>query len=295
MRKSCGRLLAIIVVVSILLAPGVNPVLANPLGATSTAVGVWTGITVAAATAAYIAWVNRPANQPVDWSPRGPGGWYVGAYTGVSFIPTSDWHYKTPDSQFNAQTPYPTTAKDIAMGTSPVFGLKLGYYFHKAPHFGMEGDFFYSQPSIREQTVTLTTPFPPNNAIPGNKAIFPHQTVNQWTLAYHFMGRLGFLKDDEVPFGRIQPYVGIGPGFTVIYGKWDSAKNFGIDGVAGVRYMLRKDLSVFTEFKYNHQFAVELEHSALKQLPPGYIQQRALASFDYTMLTWAVGLCWHFW
>ena len=58
--------------------------------------------------------------------------------------------------------------------------------------------------------------------------------------------------------------------------------------------MLRKNLSVFTEFKINHQFAVELEHQKLKSLD-GVYTQRALASFDYTMLTWAVGMCVHFW
>jgi hypothetical protein len=167
----------------------------------------------------------------------------------------------------------------------------------KLSNFGLEGDFFYSRPSLHEQTVTLTTPFPPNNKIPGNQALFPRQTLAQWTWAFPIMGRLGFLKDEEVPFGRLQPYVGTVPGFTVLFGDVDAAKNFGVDGLVGVRYMLRKNLSIFTEFKINHQFAVELEHQKLKQLPwqgPGF-EQRALASFDFTMETLAVGVCVHFW
>jgi hypothetical protein len=77
----------------------------------------------------------------------------------------------------------------------------------------------------------------------------------------------------------------------------DAAKNFGVDGLIGVRYMLRKNLSIFTEFKFNHQFAVELEHQKLKQLSSAgsAYEQRALASFDFTMETFAVGLCVHFW
>jgi hypothetical protein len=171
----------------------------------------------------------------------------------------------------------------------------VGYYFHKLPHFGLEGDFFYSRPSIRTQTVTISPPFPPNNRIPGSRALFSGQTVNQWTLALHLMGRLGLIKDDEVPFGRFQPYAGIGPGFSVLYGELDSDKNLGIDALVGMRYMIRKNLSVFTEFKFNHQFGVELEHQKLKQLPSGAFEQRAKASFDLTMLTWAVGMCVHFW
>ena len=294
MRNTLSRFLVIIIMVAVLLGPGLNQAHANASGATATAVASWTGITLAAATAAYLAWLYRPANRPVDWSVKGPGGYYLGLYTGVSFIPTMDWNYKTPDGSFNAATPYPTTARNIGLGSSPVIGAKLGYYFHKLPYLGLEGDFFYSKPSAKTQTVTISPAFPPNNRIPGNKARFPGQDINQWTLAIHIMARYGFIKDDEVPFGRIQPYVGIGPGFTVIYAQDDSAKNFGIDGLVGVRYMLRKNLSVFTEFKINHQFAVELEHQNLKTLD-GVYKQQALASFDFTMLTWAVGMCVHFW
>jgi outer membrane protein W len=284
----------ITVLVLALMGFGLQRPAAADFGATSTTIGVWSGIVLGVATLSYLAYVNRPANQPVDWSPRGPGGWYVGLYSGVSFVPSTDWHYKTPDRSYNAQTPYPTTAESIGFNASPVVGLKVGYYFHKVPNFGLEGDFFYSRPSLHEQTVTLTTPFPPNNKVPGNQALFPRQTLAQWTWALHIMGRLGFLKDDEVPFGRLQPYVGIGPGFTVLFGDVDAAKNFGVDGMIGVRYMLRKNLSIFTEFKVNHQFAVELEHQKLKQLNGGF-EQRALASFDFTMETLAVGMCVHFW
>jgi Outer membrane protein beta-barrel domain len=295
MKKTLGRFLTIIIVITVLLGSTLNKAYATPTGAATTAIASWTGITLAVATAAYLAWVSRPANQPVDWGPRGPGGYYLGLYTGMSFIPTMDWNYQNPDIQFGAQTPYPTTARNIGLGSSPVIGMKLGYYFYKLPYLGLEGDFFYSKPSAKDQTVKISPPFPPNNRIPGNQALFPGQDINQWTLAVHIMARYGFIKDDEVPFGRIQPYVGIGPGFTVLYGHDDSAKNFGIDGLVGLRYMLRKNLSVFTEFKINHQFAVELEHQKLKQLPPGFHEQRAMASFDFTMLTWAVGMCVHFW
>jgi outer membrane protein W len=292
MKKTLGRFLTIALMIAILLGPGLKPAHATASGATATAIASWTGITLAAATAAYLAWLYRPSNRPVDWSPKGPGGYYLGLYTGISFIPTMDWNYTNSERYF--EMPYSTTARNIGLGSSPVVGMKLGYYFHKLPYLGLEGDFFYSKPSAHSQNVKLSPAFPPNNRIPGNQALFPGQDINQWTLAIHIMARYGFIKDDEVPFGRIQPYVGIGPGFTVIYALNDSAKNFGIDGLVGVRYMLRKNLSVFTEFKINHQFAVELEHQKLKSLD-GVHEQRGLASFDFTMLTWALGMCVHFW
>jgi hypothetical protein len=300
MKKSCCRLLVTAVLVVALMLPCARPACAFGAGgippATATAITYWTAATIGIGVLSYLAWVNRPANQPVDWSPRGPGGWYAGLYTGVSFFPSSDWHYKTPDRTFNIPTPYPTTALNVGFSNpSPVFGAKVGYYFHKFPYLGLEGDFYWSRPTTYSQTVKLSTPFPSNNVIPGNRARFPGQLINQTTLALHLMGRLGFIKDDEVSFGRIQPYVGIGPGITDLFGNADAAKNFGIDALVGVRYMIRKNLSVFAEFKINHQFAVELEHSKLKNLPSGPFVQQATASFDLTMQTIAVGMCVHFW
>ena len=144
MKKSCSRLLVTAVLLVALLLPGVRQ--AHAFGAfgippsTSTAMAYWTAATIGGATLAYLAWVNRPANQPVDWSPRGPGGWYVGLYSGVSLVPTSDWHYKSPS--LPNPTPYATTALNVASSNpSPVFGAKVGYYFHKIPYLGLEGDF----------------------------------------------------------------------------------------------------------------------------------------------------------
>ena len=69
-------------------------------------------------------------------------------------------------------------------------------------------------------------------------------------MALHLVGRYGFLPDQEVPFGRLQPYVGIGPGLVVLYAEADSAKNFGMEVEAGLRYMFTKHLGGFLEYKY---------------------------------------------
>ena len=46
---------------------------------------------------------------------------------------------------------------------------------------------------------------------------------------------------------------------SCLYEEVDSAKNFGIDVMAGVRYMFTKHIGAFVEYKYNHQWAVEIE------------------------------------
>jgi opacity protein-like surface antigen len=292
MKRTLSRGVVIGLLVAALMMPSPPPAQASE-GATATAIATWTGAAVGGALAAYIAWRNRPNSpNPIDWSSRGPGGFYIGAFTGGSFVPSSNWRY-TSDAQ--APLPYNVTAQSVRWSGSMLGGLKAGYFFHKFPYLGLDGEFNYTRNSIPEQHVRLSPPLPADNRIPGAWARLPRQSVSIMTLALHIVGRYGFFKDEEVPFGRFQPYVGIGPGFSVIYGEVDAAKNFGIDALAGLRFMMSKNLSAFVEYKFNRQFDVELEHQKLKQLPNfGGFEQRGKATFDFTMHQFLVGICFHF-
>lgn len=77
------------------------------------------------------------------------------------------------------------------------------------------------------------------------------------TWAFMFAARCGFIKDDEVPFGRLQPYVAIGPAdINVAFNKGAAAENStftpGLVMDAGVRYMVNKRFSVDLFFRYRH-------------------------------------------
>ncbi len=139
---------------------------------------------------------------------------------------------------------------------------------------------------VNRRTLSLNRP------IQGfTQAAVPNDFWVNWTTALHIVGRYGFLPDKEVPFGRLQPYVGIGPAFIVLYEEVDSAKNFGIDVMGGVRYMFTKHISAFVEYKYNHQWGVEIEDHPF-YLPNGTVG-RGMATLDFDSHKVVMGMAYH--
>jgi opacity protein-like surface antigen len=94
------------------------------------------------------------------------------------------------------------------------------------------------------------------HALNVNSGPFHGSSGHVATWAFMAAGRCGFIKDDEVPFGRLQPYVGIGLADLNVSFTQSSTEHstftlaFVLD--AGVRYMINKRLSVDLFFRYRH-------------------------------------------
>ena len=156
------------------------------------------------------------------------------------------------------------TAKNIFYQPGVLGGLKFGRYFDSLPWFGIEGETSLSRNNIRGNQGRISPPLPggPNNLFGGSDWFI------DWTMQMSFMARHGFLKDKEVTFGRLQPYVGIGPGWEVVYATHDSAKNYAIEAQAGVRYMVTEEHRPLLRIQIQLSVRRGISGSASRQADP---------------------------
>ena len=82
-----------------------------------------------------------------------------------------------------------------------------------------------------------------------------------WTWSFMFAGRLGFMPDSDVLFGRVQPYIAVGPGIFFSGQDYDiggstqgtkGSTDIGLVVEAGVRYLIAKNVSAEASFKYRY-------------------------------------------
>ncbi len=234
--------------------------------------------------AGYYAYKNSPAQRVKGYEENlGPGEWYLAAFTGLSYLPAADWQAVKTESVI------PMTgrvARNITYQPGVQGGLKFGRFFDSLPWFGLEGEVNFSRNNIRGNQGRISPPLPggSDNLFAGSDWFII------WGMQVSLLARHGFLKDKEVPFGRLQPYLGIGPGWEVVYAAHDSAKNLAIETQAGIKYMVTDKLGLFLEYKFSYQFAVEYQDlPAAKQVPA-----TSNWSFDLPHHRFVLGLAYHF-
>jgi hypothetical protein len=255
---------------------------------------IWS--TVVFSSMAYYMYKNSPAQRAKGYPEElGPGEWYLAAYTGLSYLPSADWKFASnfpPPVSTVSGLPLASpglyagrAAKNIKYEPGILGGIKFGRYFDSYPWFGWELETSFSRNRIRGDQGLITPPAPvgPTNLMSGSDWFMI------WALQSNLLARYGFLKDKEVNFGRLQPYVGIGPGFEIIYGRYDSAKNLAIETMVGVRYMFTPKIAAFCEYKFSYQFAVEYQNVLANKYG-----NNGILSFDVPHHRFAIGISYHF-
>lgn len=135
---------------------------------------------------------------------------------------------------------------------------------------------------------------------------------NALTVALMFAGRYGFVPDAEVPFGRLQPYLGLGPALVIT--SQDPAMIIDPEGVRmgpfhadpsrktetalgleiepGIRWMLTKNVSIDLSCKYryaNPSFTFGF-HPDNHFVSPGTMKLDP----EYNLLSAQLGIAFHF-
>ncbi len=270
--------LIILVTVGVLL-PAPTPALAlnTDLAIGCTILGVLTTPLIA-----YGLWENLPQNQGKERLIKGE--FYVGGFMGAALTPSQNLNYL---DGVNVGGNSPVTLFGNKFQPGVVGGLKFGYFNDRIPYLGLEVETYFNRSAVRSTTLSTSRPF-----LGSTTVTVPNDDWVNWTTALHIVGRYGFLPDQEVPFGRLQPYVGLGPAFVVNYDAVDSAKNFGVDVMVGLRYMLLKNVSAFVEYKFNYLWNIEIEDHAF-YLPNGTVS-RGMATLNYDSHKIVLGVAYHF-
>jgi opacity protein-like surface antigen len=226
---------------------------------------------VALGTAGYLVYKNR-LSQPADAKSRlgykGPGEFFVGGFLGGAFITNTSLNYQAYGQNM--------TVNNIKIDPGVTGGIKLGYFLERLPYFGIEAESSLGSHFQQSQSVAFSRPPSPRVIV-----VPVHgRSILVWTMALHLMGRYGFFPDSKVPFGRFQPYVGIGPGLVALYAEANSAQSLSLEVEAGLRYMFTKNLGGFLEYKFQQLFDIGITDNA--------------ATFDFSRNRIVLGLAYHF-
>ena len=234
---------------------------------------------------AYGLWENLPQNQGKERLIKGE--FYVGGFMGAALTPSQDLKYSDGFSLNKVGGQAPATLFGNKFQPGVVGGFKFGYFNDRIPYLGLEVETYFNRSAVRSTTLSTSRPI-----LRSTTVTVPNDDWVNWTTALHIVGRYGFLTDQEVPFGRLQPYVGLGPAFVVNYDEEDSAKNFGVDVMVGLRYMMLKNVSAFVEYKFNYLWNIEIEEHAF-YLPNGTVG-RGTATLNYDSHKIVLGVAYHF-
>lgn len=171
---------------------------------------------------------------------------YVAGQAGIS-LPGSFTNVEGLGSAFGGAG---FKSTDLDLANSVLLGAKVGYFFPRLNWLGIEGEYFHTNPHIKQQSATITAP---NGATGTLEKQGAH--VSMSTGAINVIARY--------PGKRFQPYVGVGLGMfgaSVSSNQVQTLNNqplsasdfsFGLNALAGVRYFLTKRVALFGEYKYN--------------------------------------------
>ena len=240
---------------------------------------------------------------------------YVEGYIGGNFAATGNKNFSTALPNFGAGF----TSGSFSGNIDPSFlgGIKIGTWFVREGTLGFDYPDWMKYLGFFIDIQYHRVDFPKRGAtgwiVPVGIPVFYDfkSEGGAATLAFMFAFRYGFLPDKEVPFGRLQPYVAIGPAIMFTWQQPTFRLN-GINGVpfvspielemdsshsnnialqveAGLRWMCLKNVSLDVSFKYRYSHPVyNFDYSIFAPLGSSQL------SAQYNFYSVNVGAAYHF-
>ncbi len=142
------------------------------------------------------------------------------------------------------------TLTDLDLARSTVYGAKLGVFPTPQSWLGLETEFFYTNPHVKQQDITFSV-----LGVPVLTDNFAGAHVRMATWALNLIARY--------PNEHFQPYAGVG--FGIFWARVSGAHtgltppdlgtssdtSSGLNALGGIRIALTRRLALFGEYKYN--------------------------------------------
>jgi outer membrane protein W len=191
-------------------------------------------------------------------------------------------------------------------------GMKFGYWFTPQgtyaaswytdwmKYLGFYTDVSYNSLDLSNQNGILNV----GGAATGVN-VFSNGGLVTW--AFMFAGRYGFFPDSAVPFGRLQPYIAVGPALFFTDQKFTAnlpvaaigiqpggkdSIDVGLAAELGARYFFNKAISVEASFKYRY-FSPSYTYSHVINAGGG-IPVTIYSKPDMNLFSGQLGVAYHF-
>lgn len=188
-------------------------------------------------------------------------GMWVGVQAGLNYTPNTNLQERI-DGHFER------TYENVKFDNNFLGGLTLGYDFNDSglggrtwpawmKYFSLALDSTYENMSFKHQGVKIEVKGNFDVAARHTTGITPSGTIRLIYLTPMIIGKVGFIPNAEMPFGRLQPYVGAGAGIVFsnpeVSGLETEERNkvdMSVLLESGLRYMLFRNVSLDAALRF---------------------------------------------
>ena len=178
----------------------------------------------------------------------------IDIFGGVSWTKSTD---VAVDGIDNTNVSVNGVFKDVELNPGFTVGGRIGYWFEFAPWLGLGIDGFYFSLPVPAQTVDSTVNVSgkifnkPISTTSSGQVRLSSFDLPSAGFSPQLMLRWPLLTSNEMPKGRLQPYIGLGPAWAVTIDTDKAALILGGLVRGGLSFQLFSHLSLFAEYRYS--------------------------------------------